>query len=183
MKPKFCNEMCLTSKLCLSFIYKFIFNHYLHQIIILPQNTTIAHTLCLLASLKLCPVINLKNAKYEFLRNQLWKNLDFFAGLLLVAQAKSVIAMKKAVSNVKDKLTTHKQRVMDNSTRQSSTSFGRRRYIWKLIMKFWLKNWKENPRLIIHWFQFFSWKIIWSKLTLWSHGLWHGSMNRLPDLK
>lgn len=53
----------------------------------------------------------------------------FFAGLLLVAQAKSVIAMKKAVSNVKDKLTTHKQRVMDNSTRQSSISFGRRRYI------------------------------------------------------
>ncbi|XP_052685923.1 uncharacterized protein LOC128165435 isoform X5 [Crassostrea angulata] len=42
------------------------------------------------------------------------ENLQPGIGLLLVAQAKSVIAMKKAVSNVKDKLTTHKQRLKDH---------------------------------------------------------------------
>uniref|UniRef100_A0A8W8HZT2 Uncharacterized protein n=1 Tax=Magallana gigas TaxID=29159 RepID=A0A8W8HZT2_MAGGI len=42
------------------------------------------------------------------------ENLQPEIGLLLVAQAKSVIAMKKAVSNVKDKLTTHKQRLKDH---------------------------------------------------------------------
>ncbi|XP_022314520.2 uncharacterized protein LOC111119021 isoform X2 [Crassostrea virginica] len=42
------------------------------------------------------------------------ENLQPGIGLLLVSQAKSVIAMKKAVSNVKDKLTIHKQRLKDH---------------------------------------------------------------------
>ncbi|XP_062594006.1 uncharacterized protein LOC134255480 isoform X1 [Saccostrea cucullata] len=42
------------------------------------------------------------------------ENLQPGIGLLLVSQAKSVIAMKKAVSNVKDKLATHKQQLIDH---------------------------------------------------------------------
>ena len=50
----------------------------------------------------------------RFKWNRLRSKLCWFVGLLLVSQAKSVIAMKKAVSNVKDKLTIHKQMVKDD---------------------------------------------------------------------
>ncbi|XP_056019360.1 uncharacterized protein LOC125672084 isoform X3 [Ostrea edulis] len=40
------------------------------------------------------------------------ENLQPGIGLLLVSQAKSVIAMKKAVSNVKDKMATHKKQLI-----------------------------------------------------------------------
>lgn len=94
MKPNFPNKMHLASKLFTT----------IHVVIIIHK-----HFFSPLTPLYNCPVINLKKSKIGVYKEEIFWN--FFAGLLLVSQAKSVIAMKKAVSNVKDKLTTHKQRV------------------------------------------------------------------------
>lgn len=133
MKPKFCNEIRLASKLCSPHYPQIIFSHYLYHIIIFSAKHHHCSYIVLIGIIKTLRGDKLKKSskKGVLKENNCGKFWIFFAGLLLVAQAKSVIAMKKAVSNVKDKLTTHKQRVMDNSTHQSSISFGQRRYIYK----------------------------------------------------
>lgn len=132
MKPKFCNEIRLASKLCSPHYPQIIFSHYLYHIIIFSAKHHHCSYIVLIGIVKTLRGDKFKKAaKKEFWKKTIVEKFwIFFAGLLLVAQAKSVIAMKKAVSNVKDKLTTHKQRVIDNSTHQSSISFGQRRYIY-----------------------------------------------------
>lgn len=133
MKPKFCNEIRLASKLCSPHYPQIIFSHYLYHIIIFSAKHRHCSYIVLIGIVKTLRGDKFKKAakKGVLKENNCGKILIFFfTGLLLVAQAKSVIAMKKAVSNVKDKLTTHKQRVIDNSTHQSSISFGQRRYIY-----------------------------------------------------
>lgn len=132
MKPKFCNEIRLASKLCSPHYPQIIFSHYLYHIIIFSAKHHHCSYIVLIGIVKTLRGDKFKKAaKKEFWKKTIVEKFwFFFTGLLLVAQAKSVIAMKKAVSNVKDKLTTHKQRVFDNSTHQSSISFGQRRYLY-----------------------------------------------------